>query len=242
MISKYAEWADVWQELIKFGWTCEVGDNLANYIFCTQKCINLSPKQIRRDFIEGQDYFTSQEAVQDYIRENYGWKGPEARRKSSSGTKRRKRKRKSLEGGGGAGGEKGTTSRSRNAVAAAVARNGTSPFEQRDYSQSRPDACVSYDGTVPPGAASSVATPDRMKEPSEEDYSFSRDAHRKVRMGTSMNDRLDTIAKFLGVGFEGNEHMFLQLEILEEKLFGPNPQEGRFVDRIEQLEGEIGFQ
>lgn len=254
MISKYAEWVDVWQELVKYGWSCQTGDSLANYIFYSKKCQDKTPKEVRKDFIENQDYFTSEDSVKQFIRDHYGWKGPEAKKNSSStsssgGRQKRKRRRKTLEGS-----------------------TASSPLRKKETGGNapiQPDQCQSYDGPREPmeqpnhrsdvpfqeepnryyphygdhsaTSTASVHTPE-IKEQSEEDYSFALEANKKCRKGTSMKDRLDVVTSCLGVAFDGHESMFQQLEILENRLYGPNvPRQGRFVDRIEELEGEMGF-
>ena len=256
MISKYAEWVDVWQELVKYGWSCQTGDSLANYIFYSKKCQDMTPKQVRKDFIENQDYFTSEDSVKQFIRDQYGWKGPEGKKKSS-----RKRKRM----------------RSKNSLGepnSSKKKKGVGEEQGNDPIQ--PDQCHSYDGPrelmgsydVEPHqeyhrsdgplreeqtryyshygdhsatSSTSARTPE-IKEQSEEDYSFGFEANKKCRKGVCMKDRLDVLSSCLGVEIQYDVPMFQRLKILEGSFFGLElPRQGLFVDRIEELEGQMGI-
>jgi hypothetical protein len=78
VVGSQASWHVFWKECMReIGWGYIAGDGLISFYYVHPAFAHLKKKELLNQCTAGEHYFTSEEAVQRYAKEAYGWQGSE---------------------------------------------------------------------------------------------------------------------------------------------------------------------
>lgn len=75
LADKSVSWHVFFQSMKDSGWTHLTGSGLISYYWVHPLCSKMKKNELLANGVEGEDYFTSEEAVKLYAKKAYGWEG-----------------------------------------------------------------------------------------------------------------------------------------------------------------------